>query len=396
MPDEDAIRRAIADGSINESAYLDLKAAFGTTPAARKEMAKDLASFAIDGGQLLIGVGENKDEGSFFLSPVDLPGEVERIEQVATNRVDPSLAVRVREIPSSMHPGKGYLLVDIPVSPWAPHMVDNVYYARGERTTRRLNDAEVARLHALRNEQEAVADAALDEALAADPVTSSAAKLGHLFVVAQPLMAPQTVAEQLVWDGRNRLQAIVQSVEPSLPPVLRFSPSPSGSYPTNHARGAAIAAPALRDQPGSAGWMEKYLYEVVFREDGGIRAFVARATDELPLQTGRQAVVVDGVVLGYSVLVAHWAAQVGAATGYRGPWALGVLATGLQGLRSHRAYGDERFASSEPVYSEPEFRQTLIATGVDLEAPTVLGFRLARRLLRALGTEGVFKSAVGA
>ena len=142
---EDEVRALISDGSFKESHHLDAKRETGTSPGARRETARDLASFAIDGGQLLIGVDEDKPSGTFSLAPQPLDGLVEKLEQIAATLVDPPLTIRVDDIPSDDASRAGYLLVTIPPSPLAPHMADGRYYARGERTKRALSDAEVLR-----------------------------------------------------------------------------------------------------------------------------------------------------------------------------------------------------------------------------------------------------------
>lgn len=57
---EPDIQRAIDDALLSETHYLDCKREIGAAPGARKETARDLASFDIDGSALLIGVDEDK------------------------------------------------------------------------------------------------------------------------------------------------------------------------------------------------------------------------------------------------------------------------------------------------------------------------------------------------
>ncbi|MGC5173271.1 helix-turn-helix domain-containing protein [Microbacterium sp. DT81.1] len=148
------IQLAITEGSLSETKYLDAKRESGDTNSARAETAKDMASFALDGGSLIIGVEEDKKTGAFSLAPQPLAGLPEKLEQIAANRIDPPLFIRVTEIASASDPSRGYVLVEIPPSPTAPHMVDSRYFARGDRTTRKLTDAEVVRFHSQRHGQE--------------------------------------------------------------------------------------------------------------------------------------------------------------------------------------------------------------------------------------------------
>lgn len=165
---EAEIRAALEARDVSESKVLDMKAVIGDKDSQRKETAKDLAPFAVDGGALLIGVVEHKDTRTFEAVPIALHELIERIEQIAANRVDPPLVVRPREIPSSEE-GIGYVWVDIPASPDAPHMVDGRYYGRGERTNRILSDADVLRLHQQRRNDRERALEALEVLRSHDP-----------------------------------------------------------------------------------------------------------------------------------------------------------------------------------------------------------------------------------
>ncbi|WP_438948659.1 AlbA family DNA-binding domain-containing protein [Streptomyces atratus] len=54
------LKAAIDGGVLDESHYLDLKEA-PNNKTDNKELARDLASFAVDGGTLIIGVKEHKE-----------------------------------------------------------------------------------------------------------------------------------------------------------------------------------------------------------------------------------------------------------------------------------------------------------------------------------------------
>lgn len=56
------------------------------------------------------------------------------VEQAARTTPDPPLAIPTEEISSAASDGTGYLIVRIPASPVAPHMVDNRYFGRGDKT----------------------------------------------------------------------------------------------------------------------------------------------------------------------------------------------------------------------------------------------------------------------
>jgi hypothetical protein len=69
IPKTEADLQAAVDGGLfEESHHLDLKKA-PNSKGDNKELARDLASFAVDGGTLIIGVQENKKSRTFELAP---------------------------------------------------------------------------------------------------------------------------------------------------------------------------------------------------------------------------------------------------------------------------------------------------------------------------------------
>jgi hypothetical protein len=62
-------------------------------------------------------------------------------------RPDEGVPVRTVSVESSSGANRGFLLVQVPPSPRAPHMVDGRYCGRADRTNRPLSNAEVIRLH---------------------------------------------------------------------------------------------------------------------------------------------------------------------------------------------------------------------------------------------------------
>ncbi len=136
------LQAAIDDGLFEESHHLDLKKA-PSSKGDNRELARDLVSFAVDGGTLIIGVQENKDSQTFELAPQPLNGLPEKIESVARSIPDPPLSVITDILKSRAGEGTGYVIVHIPASPVAPHMVDNKYFGRGDKAKYQMGDAEV-------------------------------------------------------------------------------------------------------------------------------------------------------------------------------------------------------------------------------------------------------------
>jgi hypothetical protein len=88
------------------------------------------------------------------------------------------------------------LIVEVPPSPLAPHMVDGKYHGRGDTVKHVLSDAEVERMHA---------EELIDREIARDPFKDALAVVsaegGHprardagvcLYVVARPIAGPRS------------------------------------------------------------------------------------------------------------------------------------------------------------------------------------------------------------
>ncbi len=120
---EDDLRAATANRILDESTgWIELKREIG--PPGRKtnaELARDLASLAVEGGLFLVGIDESQDGGPAQLRPLPLEGLPERVEQVALTRCDPPLSVRAASVGSAADANQGYLVVRVPASADAPH-----------------------------------------------------------------------------------------------------------------------------------------------------------------------------------------------------------------------------------------------------------------------------------
>jgi hypothetical protein len=141
----DALRAALDGGVFGEGHVFDVKEKLSPGPSGNRDLAVDVASFAVDGGVIVVGVRENKEMRTFELDPVPLAGLAERVDQVARSRVDPPVQVTCVELVAG--DGHGFLVINVPQSPLAPHMVDGRYRGRGDTTNIVLPDAEVRRLH---------------------------------------------------------------------------------------------------------------------------------------------------------------------------------------------------------------------------------------------------------
>ncbi len=276
-----------------------MKREVGDTSGSRKETARDLSSFALDGGALLVGLNEDKQDRTFSPAPQPLDGLAEKVEQVATSLIDPPLFVRTTVILSSSAPAVGYLFVSIPASPVAPHMVDGVYYGRGDKTRTRLSDAEVTRHHSRRESQEAIADRLLDEEVARDPVPLGERATGRLYAVAHPLTARRDLGLAVARGSHQSLLDLSLVAESALAQELRdLSPGPrAASHRFTRAQGTALSSGAVSGDGRTFNKQSEYtseeeILDIEYREDGGIRLLLGRITPTWPIQ-GTPTIIFD-------------------------------------------------------------------------------------------------------
>lgn len=321
-----------------------------------------------------------------------LAGLRERVEQILRQVVDPPLSVATRVIESEADSSVGYVVVTVPPSPVAPHMVDGSYYGRNDCTKYRLSDAEVLRLHARREPVERIARAALDEEISRDHVPLDDRTRGHLYAVAQPVTAPPGLARGLLAGGAQTLRELLRTSESSVAIDLhqfRHEPTMATDY-TPTAQGAAMRSFAATG-PGrtlNAKASEESLLDIEFREDGGQRLLLGCMTCEVHPNSWDEPrqVIMDGFAVAYAFRMALWAAEVGSRSGYHGTWVLGIHADRLRGLSSWVHTGT--FGNTAVLFDANDYREVTTASHLELvERPYAVVDRLVGRLLRGLGTE---------
>jgi hypothetical protein len=335
--DEIELQDALDQRLFKERHTLDFKGALPPGKGTNKELAKDLAQFAIDGGVLVIGVDDNDKTIPPKLTPVDLNGLKERVDQVARSIPDPPMLVRTDAIFIPGDRAKGYLLVTVPSTPYEPRQIDGIYYGRGDTTRHRLSAAEVERCYQLGLRIQRDINVLLDEAMQNDPWP--ARRHAHLFGVAQPvsprsdLLLRALGAEPKVWHdflhGRMR----------SGPSNLWYPDLSRASDVSRRAWGWALSSVEM---PGrvidtSDEHRETGVVDLEVREDGGLRLFCGGAsTTHTRYSTEPLEVAMELVILGLTKRLVVAAATVAETTDFLGSWDLGIAVIGPGGLWSSR------------------------------------------------------------
>ncbi|MEV6251276.1 ATP-binding protein [Streptomyces sp. NPDC051742] len=405
MPKTEADLQAAVDGGLfEESHHLDLKKA-PNSRGDNKELARDLASFAVDGGTLIIGVQENKDSRTFELAPQPLNGLPEKIEQVARTIPDPPLTVITEEISSAADDGTGYLIVHIPASPVAPHMVDNRYFGRGDKTKYQMADAEVVGLHARRRDIEGDTLTLLRKEMDEDPLRDVGAQ-SHLFLVAQPTAGRRDMCLPITGakDWNQRLPALIQRAlqAPRTRAALSggFSPDLSSAHQGHRrARGVALSSSGIgagRVYTPQGGSYDESVVELQLFEDGGLRLLMTRLSEgaSTPYESPDEAeqVIFDSAAVVFTRHMLELIRLISEDVGYHGNWAVAV---GANRLRGRRRWSQPAIFASNHRYSADTYEESTGATLAELrDAPGTVTRRLLGPLLRSLDSEEAFAKAL--
>ncbi|MFI6986488.1 helix-turn-helix domain-containing protein [Embleya sp. NPDC050154] len=401
---EQDIQAAVDGGLIEENHHVDAKREIPATPRKHhnKELARDLASFAVDGGTLIIGLQEDKATQSFKLVPQPLAGLAERVEEVARHVPKPPVSVVCSTVPSAADPTEGYLLIHIPVSPTAPHMVENEYLGRGDKTKSRLSDAEVTRLQRLRVDQEQTVLALLQHAMDRDPIPLEDRQQAHMFLVAQPQRGRPDMLLDLITsdDYPSRLPQVINSaLAPEVTALIRDMAEPPPTLmnaPQRHRLADGVSRSTRNIGPGREFTLNgdpnlgrENALELQIREDGGLRLFSSRLSSSEIDDT--EEILVETAItqtIRFLALVRAVADE----SGYTGNWNLAVGGTRLRGLQGHRQFMG---ATARPKYDEEEYRASGETNWVELAGhPGPIVERLWGRFLRALDADKTYRDVL--
>ena len=386
------LEQAIVGCSIEESAYLDVKRYPVRDDKGRQGIAKDLAAFSVHGGVIIFGIAEHKDPRSrpvdgqiFELMPGELKGWREWVSQIAAMAVQP--AVRVSTFELEREAGVGYLVVVVPQSARAPHMVEGRYYGRTDTTNRQLSDIEARELWLRNLDRRTDALALLRAEVAREPAPESIRTTARLFVVAQPVSADDRLLLDVVPNGDLRSWAGGLEETVTFQKDCGYAPSfGSASMVSRRARGVARSRRVDPDRvvrtEDASSVDSSDLVDLEIHEDGSLHLYYGRASDLLR-STGRSYILATAICGEVSRIV-QFARDISEHASFKGAWTLGVAIVGLKGLGAHKdrlnVYADMLWP-----YSEDTYEQTYEADHIELmESGSPVLEQLLGRFCRAL------------
>lgn len=263
-------------GVLRETHWVESKEAIPPASAgANIELARDLASLSVDGGALLVGIRNPGESASDVVGTTDDVGQLrQRIDQVTGSRIQPSLHIEAHPVVNPSDPSRAVLVINVPASADAPHMVDDRYWGRSDTGKRPLSDKEVSRLWDVRRRRGddfATTMLATEEL---DPVPTLQWRQAHFYLTARPNVQPLASLPDTL-RGVHPLQVMVNSIrsESKTGPSLT-----SLNVPMPHPDGVLVECSAFRQ---GAEPDERWLLRVLLGDDNVVRLVSAYGTQRL-------------------------------------------------------------------------------------------------------------------
>jgi hypothetical protein len=293
-------------------------------------LAKDVASLTGDGGVIVYGVREDKATQQFSLAPIDLSGVRERVASIVGSRVEGSPFIETFTIDDGTGSGKGFLVVHVPESPMAPHMVDGVgFFGRFDTVTRMLTAGEVDRFYQRREKWGEEQSACMTETVAGSRLTPLVDQLpGVVYVVAHPVTGQSDIRMRSgVANDHNSLMNLLTEVCNALQFVNSAGITLSAIIPYEFARtldGVELVRP---DNMGSNSYGHAQ-----FLDDGTVRLSYGPIVDDFSDQGN--PMVRDGLAVQIAAQTLFLAGKILSAAGYNGLVDVAIQLSGCDGTFS--------------------------------------------------------------
>ena len=343
---------------------MDFKRQVGANASERRRFAEHLASFAADGGWVVVGVDE--DAGRFHEAPVLLDGQRERIDSLAHTAIDPPLFIESQVLPLEGDAHRGFVLVRIPPSPHVLHAVDGRYWGRRDVQKARLADGDVSRLMRLRMGHSADVLAGVRVEAEHAPKVSTE----HYYRVVARCLPRTPQRTPLRSETRNDALDDLSTL---------FRQADAAAHMT--LRGASRRAPITevlfnwQRRAGGAAWCSRWItptrkfdlqperdpgvphVELLVEESGAVQLWTAENhhVDHVKghLDTDAPGVVSDWEIVSMSASLLLGAAEISRRMGFDGVWDVGVQIDGCYGLVSRSRSGSAaRLHRVEVPYSD--------------------------------------------
>lgn len=360
---EEEIIEAVTSGALEESTIFDAKRELPDKNK-NKEIAKDVAAMAVNGGVIIYGIDEDEQGRPNILSPVPLAGQRERIASVVQSSVQEPPVFSSYAIPTAADPAIGYIVVVVPPSERAPHMVvvkgEYRYYGRSETVNVPLSEGEVARIYERRQRSEVDREALLNAEIERAPIEPHK-DFVYLHMFARPVFRNEDMLSQALGEeahspnAREQLRKIIGEV------------STQSVYPRNH---SPDFDSLIRYRLMSDGWMINegqsepidigHMLRLKTDFDGSTHLFCGRAGERI----NNRVEVFDGCVAGNGLRFLVFIGKLYEKAKYFGMVDLGVALTGVKGATLYTQ--NIRYRDYFGSYEENQYRKTLRTSAITL------------------------------
>ena len=376
---EQEIADRLDAGDLIETEVFDLKREL-PRKGRNVDLAIDVAQMANDGGVLLYGVGRESEAAPIALHPLDdLAGQEERAAQIIAATIGGNLhaLVRIRQIPTTADASTGYLVVQVPASPNAPHMVlpKKRFYGRVGTTTVELGQGEVDRLYERRKVWEVDHGRLLDEAYNRRPI-ELADGLAHLYVILRPLGSDEGLLDRALraavekaGPGNGDPLYFLREAKDLVPNIVGEPTVLSLTHFVHVGRGRS-ATTALDSSSDLSKVKARRALQLAVDRDGGMYLFHGRAGERHRDAPAEGLMLFDVIVASQTAVALAFAGCILRAGEHYGPVDVGVAVHGIKGAY-HWHFGPGPL----PVpYDEPTYTKATRRPALDLieELPSVL------------------------
>jgi Schlafen, AlbA_2 len=375
------IERAIKAGNLQETEIFDAKREVPKQKP-NKELAKDIVAMANDGGVLLYGIDEDENDQPIRSAPITLAGESERVAQVAATLIAEPLTPIIREFPDPQNPAVGYLMVAVPPSPRAPHMVlggDYRYYRRVGKTSQPMPHGEVERLRDRRRRWERDIDEKIEETVFKLRYSDNPL-YGYLYLLAWPVISDSGLLQRAC--GEDNLATLLNDVTqraiqgltlthhlyPDLKPFVQWQQLEPGGY-------RAYMAENPRENPDRK---PLRILDVQINSNGSAWLVFGRATEYQDDERGR--VFYEDEVAGLTARFVKMLSELYERGNYLGQVDLGVRITNLAGASSEKVHSWISY-ENPPALEIQSYQHSSSHTAPELSADPI---NVARSLVGGL------------
>ncbi|MBY4039159.1 ATP-binding protein [Rhodococcus fascians] len=391
------IETAAASGILDEGRWVELKKEVpATNKATNKELAKDLASLSVEGGTLIIGIEEAKAGIAGKVVGADLSSLQTRINQVSQSTIRPSLHVATSIFPNPDDPALGVMVVTVPASASAPHMVDGNYWGRTEHGKSPLSDDQVRRLmgnrHPAVEEFKARLAAVSEDHRALD---ATLRRSGQLVLRFEPIAPSYTgpVSDAMTGHPGHAIAELItgtQSIhQPFLSDADQKNPHSDGWFVTSLRKNDPYAA----RQPRGSVLVELTKVSVLVDDEGAWSIVSGAATRPCGNDPDGELCVYTRHILEMTHIACAAVAKFSTDKAhYYGEWRVGVRIDNLADTKPSEAFRQDsyRFADVEP-FKRPTYESVTTTSTQELEGhPSQIVERLLKNLLRGMGLDDYY------